>query len=64
MSDKRAKITPPKHEDPEIQGILNALTRAAKRAHEVAKAKGTTVVVRREGRVEEIEPDPEMYGDI
>lgn len=64
MSNKQATVTAPQHEDPYLQGILNALTRAAKCAHEVARAKGTRVVVRRKGEVVEIEPNPEMYGDI
>ena len=41
-----------------------ALIRAAKRAHLIAHQTGTKVVVMRDGKVVEIEPDPKMYNDI
>jgi len=41
-----------------------ALIRAAKRAHLIVHQTGTKVVVRRDVKVVEIDPDPEMYNDI
>ena len=64
MNNNHHTVKPPQHKDPFVQGVLNALTRAAKRAHQVAKEKGTRVVVRRGDRMVEIDPNPEMYGDI
>ena len=49
--------------DKETQDILNALHRAARRAHKVAHQHKTGVVVMEKGKVIEIEPDPEMYGE-
>ncbi len=49
------------YEDKETQDILNALHRAARRAHKVAHQHKTGVVVMEKGKVIEIEPDPEMY---
>ncbi len=46
------------------EGVTAALIRAAKRAHKIAHQTGTKVVVMRDGKVVEIEPDPEMYNDI
>ena len=61
-----SKITLPvsKLEDPDMQAAPAALLRAAKRAHLIAWQSGTGVVVMHEGKVVEIEPDPEMYGDL
>lgn len=44
-------------------GIMAALRRAARRAHESARAHGTKVVVHVDGETVEIEPDPEMFDD-
>ena len=44
--------------------ITAALFRAAQRAHLIAHQTGTRVVVRRDGKVVEIEPDPDMYGEL
>ena len=46
------------------EGVTAALIRAAKRAHLIAHQAGTKVVVMRESKVVEIDPDPEMYNDI
>ena len=46
------------------EGVTAALIRAAKRAHLIAHQTGTKVVVMRDGKVVEIDPDPEMYNDI
>ena len=51
-------------DDPDMQGVPAALIRAAKRAHLIAHQTGTKVVVMRDGKVVEIDPDPEMYNDI
>ncbi len=48
----------------EEDDIMAALMRAAKRAHKIAYQTGTKIVIMRDGKVVEIEPDPEMYGDI
>ncbi|MCE2432805.1 MAG: hypothetical protein J4F29_07775 [Candidatus Latescibacteria bacterium] len=50
--------------DNDEEGMTAALIRAAKRAHLVAHQTGTKVVVMRDGKVVEIDPDPEMYNDI
>jgi hypothetical protein len=49
--------------DKETQDILNALHRAARRAHRIAHQHKTGVVVIENNKVIEIEPDPEMYGE-
>ena len=51
-------------DDAETEGVTAALIRAAQRAHLIAHQTGTGVVVMRNGKVVEIEPDPEMYGDL
>ena len=48
----------------DTEGVTAALIRAAKRAYLIAYQTGTGVVVMRDGKVVEIEPDPEMYGDL
>ena len=53
-----------KKPDNDEEGLTAALIRAAKRAHKIAHQTGTKVVVMRDGKVVEIEPDPEMYNDI
>ena len=55
---------PTKKELTNEKGVTAALIRAAKRAHKIAHQTGTKVVVMRDGKVVEIEPDPEMYNDI
>ena len=59
---QRTRNTPASHHgDKETQDVLNALHRAARRAHKVAHQHKTGVVVMEKGEVVEIEPDPEMY---
>ena len=53
-----------KKPDNDEEGLTAALIRAAKRAHKIAHQTGTKVVVMRDGKVMEIEPDPKMYNDI
>ena len=58
---------PPEKKSPnpdDTEGVTAALMRAAKRAHLIAHQAGTGVIVMRDGKVVEIEPDPEMYGDL
>ncbi len=47
-----------------VQGVLNALTRAAKQAHLKAYQTGTGVAYRRNGKFGVYAPDPEMYEDL
>ena len=54
----------PNPDDTETEGVTAALMRAARRAHLIAHQTSTGVVVMRDGEVVEIEPDPEMYGDL
>ena len=54
----------PNPDDTDVEGVTAALIRAAKRAHLIAHQAGTGVIVMRDGKVVEIEPDPEMYGDL
>ena len=62
MIKKPPEKKPPNPDDTE--GVTAALIRAAKRAHLIAYQAGTGVVVMWDGKVVEIEPDPEMYGDL
>ena len=55
---------PSQHGDKETQDVLNALHRAARRAHKVAHQHKTGVVVMEKGEVVEIEPDPKMYEEL
>ena len=48
----------------DTEGVTAALMRAARRAHLIAHQTGTGVVVMRDGKVVEIEPDPDMYGGL
>ncbi len=50
--------------DPDMQAVTAALMRAARRAHLIAHQTGTGVVVMRNGKVVEVEPDPKMYGKL
>ncbi len=61
MKKKKYKIPVSKLNDPDMQAAPAALMRAARRAHQVAHQTGTGVVVRRNGKVVEIEPDLKMY---
>lgn len=47
-----------------VQGVLDALTRAAKDAHLKAYQTGTGVAYRRNGKFGVYAPDPEMYEDL
>ena len=47
-----------------VQGVLDALTRAAKQAHLKAYQTGTGVAYRRNGKFGVYAPDPEMYEDL
>ena len=62
-NERRPENSVLQHDDKETQDILNALHRAARRAHKVAHQHKTGVVVMEKGKVVEIEPDPEMYGE-
>ncbi len=61
MTERNRDTPISQHDDKETQDILNALHRAARRAHLIAHQTGTGVIVMRDGEVVEIEPDPEMY---
>ena len=63
MTERNRDTPVSQHGDKETQDILNALHRAARRAHKVAHQHKTGVVVMEKGKVIEIEPDPEMYGE-
>lgn len=45
-------------------GVMAALLRAARRAHEIARATGTKVVVHVDGKTVHMEPNPEMFDDL
>ena len=64
MKKSKYKVPVSKLADPDMQAAPAALFRAAQRAHLIAHQTGTGVVVMRDGKVVEIEPDPEMYGDL
>lgn len=61
MTERNRDVPKSKHGDKETQNVLNALHRAARRAHKVAHQRKTGVVVMEKGEVIEIEPDPKMY---
>lgn len=63
MTERNRDTPASQYGDKETQDILNALHRAARRAHKVAHQNKTGVVVMEKGKVVEIEPDPEMYGE-
>ena len=54
----------PNPDDTETEGVTAALMRAARRAHLIAHQTSTGVVVMQDGKVVEIEPDPEMYENL
>ena len=64
MKKELHQIPVSKLDDPDMQVTPAALIRAAKRAHKIAHQTGTKVVVMRDGKVVEIDPDPKMYNDI
>ncbi len=45
-------------------GVMAALLRAARRAHEIARATGTKVAVRVDDKSVEMEPNPEMFDEL
>ncbi len=51
-------------DDPDMQGVMPALLRAAKQAHKIAHQTGTKIVIMRDGKVVHVPPDPAMYEDI
>lgn len=61
MTEQNQDVHKSKHGDEETQDVLNALHRAARRAHKVAHQHKTGVVIMENGEVVEIEPDPTMY---
>ena len=63
MKEPKQPIPVSKLDDPDMQAVPFALYRAARRTHKIAHQHKTGVVVMRNGKVFEIEPDPEMYGD-
>ena len=63
MTERNRDAPASQYGDKETQDILNALHRAARRAHKVAHQHKTGVVVIENDKVIEIEPDPEMYGE-
>ena len=54
----------PNPDNADTEGVTAALMRAARHAHLIAHQTGTGVVVMQDGKVVEIEPDPEMYGEV
>lgn len=63
MKEPKQPIPVSKLEDPDMQAVPIALYRAARRAHKIAHQHKTGLVVMEKGKVIEIEPDPEMYGE-
>lgn len=47
----------PRSADPDMQAVPIALMRAAQRARELARQTGTMLVVRRDGKLVELDPD-------
>ena len=63
MKKPKRPIPVSKLDDPDMQAVPGALYRAARRAHLIAHQHKTGVVIMEKGKVIEIEPDPEMYGE-
>ena len=63
MTEQNRDASASQYGDKETQDILNALHRAARGAHKVAHQHKTGVVVMEKGKVIEIEPDLEIYGE-
>ena len=61
MTEQNRDTPVSQHDDKETQDVLNALHRAARRAHKVAHQHKTGVVIMENGEVVEIDPDPAMY---
>ena len=61
MTEQNRDTPVSQHDDKETQDVLNALHRAARRAHKVAHQHKTGVVIMENGEVVEVEPDPAMY---
>ncbi len=64
MKKNKYKVPVSNSTDPDMQAAPAALFRAAQRAHLTAHQTGTGVVVMRDGKVVEIDPDPTMYRDL
>ena len=64
MKKSKYKIPVSNLADPDMRAAPAALFRAAQRAHLIAHQAGTGVIVMQDGKVVEIEPDPEMYGEL
>ena len=64
MKKSKYKVPVSNSADPDMQAAPAALFRAAQRAHLTAHQTGTGVVVMQDGKVVEIEPDPDMYGEL
>ena len=64
MKKSKYKVPVSNSADPDMQAAPAALFRAAQRAPLIAPPPGPGVVVMRDGKVVEIEPDPEMYGEL
>ena len=64
MKKSTYKVPVSNSTDPDMQAAPAALFRAAQHAHLIAHQTGTGVVVMRDGKVVEIEPDPDMYGEL
>ena len=64
MSNESSDAKPEDSSEFASSGVTDALIRAARRAHLIAHQSGTGVVVMRDGKVVEIEPDPEMYEEL
>ena len=61
MKKREYKIPVSKLPDPGMQGAPAALMRVLRRAHLMPHKTGTGVTVIRDGEVEQIVPDPELY---
>ena len=63
MNQKNPVVPASKLDDEDMCAVPRALYRAARRAHKIAHQTGTGVIVIRDGKVVEIEPDPEIFQD-
>ena len=63
MTAKGRRLPVSKLDDPDMQAVPAAMERAVRRAHWVAHVHGTGVLVVVDGKMVEVDPDPELYED-
>lgn len=63
MSAAKERLPVLKLDDPDMQAVPAAMERAVRRAHRDAHRHGTGVLVVKNGKMVEVDPDPALYED-